>query len=532
MIIAALLAIILPLVLIVGLRLPAKIGMTVSAAIVAVVAWAVWRMTPIAMAASVVQAAHRALTIGLILFGAVLLLKTLETTGAMVRIKHGFQSLSGDMRVQTVLVAFAFVSLLEGASGFGTPAIVAAPLLIVLGFSPLAAASLALLGDTVACTFGAVATPLLVGLENVPQYSDALVWLVGAQVAVFDLVIATLLPLGLVSVLVLGFGTQTRTTKLQAIRDIAPWALLIGLVYSVSAFTIVRLIGPEFTAIIAGAITLGVGTWTVRRGIGVPFSRWTTGHDAASRVATNHTTATMPLWRAWLPYGVVVGLLLLTRTVPDVKAAAVSIGDLSLHAIFGVSGIDSIWHVLYSPGIILCVAAISAALVGGRSLRPLAGAGLSAGKTVLTAMLALIPTLILVQIFSNSGHNAAGLAAMPVYIGSTLAATFGHIWPVFAPLLGTIGAFIAGSATVSTLTMGPVQAAIAHDAGLPLMIILALHMIGAAAGNIIAIHNVVAASTVVGLAHQESRIMRVLLLPTISYAALTACIGIVIAIII
>lgn len=533
MILAALLAIVLPLGLIVGLRLPAKIGMTISAAVVAVVAWGVWRMTPVAMAASVVQASHRALTIGAILFGAVLLLKTLEATGAMVRIKRGFQSLSADMRVQTVLVAFAFVSLLEGASGFGTPAIVAAPLLLVLGFSPLAAASLALLGDTVACTFGAVATPLLVGLENVPQYSDNLVWLVGAQVAVFDLVIATLLPLGLVSVLVLGFGTQTRNTKLRAIRDIAPWALLIGLVYSVSAFTIVRLIGPEFTAIIAGTVTLGVGTWTARRGIGMPATIWTTSHRETRPLATTeHTAATMPLWRAWLPYGIVVGLLLLTRTVPSVKAAVLSVGDFSLHAIFGVNGIDSVWQVLYSPGIVLCVAAICAAIAGGRSLRPLITASHQASRTVLVAMLALIPTLILVQIFSNSGHTTAELPAMPVYIGSALAATFGHIWPVFAPLLGTIGAFIAGSATVSTLTMGPVQAAIASDAGLPLIMILALHMIGAAAGNIIAIHNVVAASTVVGLAHQESRIMRALLLPTIGYVAVAACIGAVIALII
>ncbi|PID33421.1 hypothetical protein CR969_00855 [Candidatus Saccharibacteria bacterium] len=168
----------------VGFRQPAKIGMTISAVIVALLAFFIWQMTPIAMAASVVQAIHRSLTILLILFGAVTLLKTMQQTGAMTRIKLGFHTISSDMRVQTVLIAFVFVSLIEGSSGFGTPAVVAAPLLMVLGFRPLAAVALALLGDTVSVTFGAVGTPLIVGLENVSQYSHDLAWVVGAQVAI------------------------------------------------------------------------------------------------------------------------------------------------------------------------------------------------------------------------------------------------------------------------------------------------------------------------------------------------------------
>lgn len=523
MLFIALLAIILPLLFIVVLRQSVRRSMTISALIVGASAWWAWGMQPIAIWASLWQALHRSLTIGLILYGAITLVKTLQTTGAFSRIKQGFYAISPDMRVQTVLVAFAFVSLIEGASGFGTPAIVAAPLLIILGFTPLAAATLALLGDTVAVTFGAVGTPLLVGLENVPHYSPHLATLVGIQATMFDVIIGTLLPVGLIAVLVFGFGTQTARTKWHSLLAITPWALTMGLVYSLSAFVAVRLVGPEFTSIAAGALTLAIGMITAKRRIGIPAATWR-HNTQESQPQLDHQ---LPLWKAWFPYGIVIGLLLLTRTIPAIKHTAHSLLDASWQTIWGVEGISSSWPILYSPGLILLIAAFGAAFIITRSARPLATPLKEALSATVKALLALVPTLILVQLFSNSGHNTSGLAAMPVFIGHTLAELFHGAWLAVAPLLGALGAFIAGSATVSTLTLGPVQASIADTAGLPLISVLALHMIGAAAGNIIAIHNVVAASTVVGLHGREGQIIRRLIVPTLVYLAIASLIGLV-----
>ena len=519
----ALLAIILPLCLIVIARQSVRRSMTISALIVGGSAWWIWGMQPLAIWASLWQALHRSATIGLILFGAIALVKTLQATGAFGRIKEGFHTISPDMRVQTVLVAFAFVSLMEGASGFGTPAIIAAPLLIILGFAPLAAATLALLGDTIAVTFGAAGTPLLVGLENVPQYSTHLATLVGAQTTMFDLIIGALLPVGLVAVLIFGFSSQTPRRKWHSLLAIAPWALTMGLVYAVSAFVVVRLIGPEFTAITAGALTLVIGMITAKCRLGIPSIVWR--HHERDEAIQQEADQRLPLWKAWLPYGIVIGLLLVTRTIPAVTQITHSLLDASWFHIWGVTGISSSWPILYSPGIILLIAAFGAAMLIKRSPRPLAVPLKEACTTTMTALLALVPTLILVQLFSNSGHNTAGLAAMPVFIGHALAEVFHSAWLVVAPLLGALGAFIAGSATVSTLTLGPVQASIADTAGLPLIVVLALHMIGAAAGNIIAIHNVVAASTVVGLHGREGLIIRRLIVPTIIYLVIASLIG-------
>ncbi|MDO4781489.1 MAG: L-lactate permease [Candidatus Saccharibacteria bacterium] len=521
----ALLAIIVPLVTVVGLRMPARIGMTVSAVVVAVAAYVAWQMPPLHIAASAVQAVHRALTIGLILLGAVTLLRTLQATGAMDRIKAGFSVISADMRVQTVLVAFAFVSLLEGVSGFGTPAIVAAPLLLVLGFRPMTAAVLALLGDTIGCTFGAVGTPLIVGLENISQYSGDLVQQVGAQVTVIDMVIGVVLPVLLVAVLVLQDGGNKGRAAWRDIMAVAPWAMMVGAVYVVSAFSVIRLIGPEFAAILSGAAALVVGMATARRGWLVPKAVWRqAADDAPKATAASHKRPAqqMSLWRAWLPYGVMIGLLLLTRSVPVVKQATQQL-QLSLHDIFGVAGISSEWPVLYSPGVVLLLAAAVAALVGG-SWPSFGRAARSSVVAVIGALSALVPTLIMVQIFSNSGLHGA-LPSMPVVIGQGLAQAFGEVWMSVAPVLAAIGAFIAGSATVSTLTMGPVQESIATMAGLPLVGVLALHMVGAAAGNIIAIHNVVSASTVVGLRHQEGAIIRRLIAPFAVYLGTAMAVG-------
>lgn len=541
MLFVALLAILAPLTMLVIFRMPARIGMSISAVVVGLAAFFVWQMTPLAIAASVGQGLHRALTIGLILLGAITLLRTMEQTGALARIKLGLHNISPDMRVQAVLVAFAFVALLEGISGFGTPAIVAAPLLMVLGFRPLAAASLALLGDTVSCTFGAVGTPLLVGLENVPNYSANLAAVVGAQVTIYDLVIGTLLPFGLVALLVFGFSGQTRHQQWRSLREIAPWAVSIGLIYSLSAFMVVRIFGPEFTAIISGAITLAVAIYTAKNRFLLPKTTWRLHQaeiDHAEKITK--TVRQMPLWRAWLPYLVVIGLLILTRAVPAIKQFVIAAVDASWQQIFGIESISSSWAVLYSPGIILLIGAATAAIVGGLAdkSQPLKQALRSFGSgiwralgTTVVALLALIPTLIMVQIFTNSGINQSGLTAMPIFIGQALADIFGELWLPVAPWLGGIGAFIAGSATVSTLTLAPVQFSIAGDIGASFVAVLALQMIGAAAGNIIAIHNVVAASVVVGLEHREGLIIRKLIVPTIIYLSLALVIGVLVLLI-
>jgi len=121
----------------------------------------------------------------------------------------------------------------------------------------------------------------------------------------------------------------------------------------------------------------------------------------------------------------------------------------------------------------------------------------------------------MVRILINSGVNGAELVSMPVAMASFVAETFGAIYPLFAPTVGAIGAFIAGSNTVSNMMLSQFQFEVANALSVSGAIMVALQAIGAAAGNMIAIHNVVAASATVGLLGQEGRTLQMTIIPTI-----------------
>ncbi|NLA42897.1 L-lactate permease [Candidatus Saccharibacteria bacterium] len=533
MFIAACVAILLPLILLALFKLSAKYSMAITALVVIVVAITLWHMFPAAVLASSLQGAHRALTVIWILIGAITLLYTVQNTKAVARIRQGFMAISEDMRVQVVIVGFAFLSLIEGASGFGTPAVVVAPLLIALGFRPIVAASIALISDTVACTFGAVGTPLVVGLENVSVYSSDLVTEVAKVITTLDLVIGTMLPFALIYVLVMWFGHGKRSEKWANVRAMAPWSLMVGATYSLTAFVSVRVLGVEFAAIIAGSVALVVSVITARRKFllrNLSYWRDEAEHEAELALrekVPNSQQSSMSLIQAWSPYILIVIFLLVSRTVPTVKDFLLNSLDLSWLSILGFETINSAWPILYSPGTILLLAAMLGSYIQSRSLRPAGAAFVNGLRTAAISAFALIPTLIMVQVFTNSGNNSAGIEAMPIYIGEVLARFSGEAWLIFSPLLGSLGAFIAGSATVSSLTMASVQESVALSSGLPVVLVLAMQVLGAVAGNIIAIHNVVAAAAVVGLAHREGIIIRRVLPATVVYIAVVVVLGLV-----
>ncbi|KGX85592.1 L-lactate permease [Pontibacillus litoralis] len=512
---ASLSAIIAPFIFLVLLRMPAVKGMFYSAIIVILFAFSVWGVEGNVIFASILQGSHKALTILLILFGAMVLLDTLRNTGAVNRINQGFRSISSDMRVQVVIVAFLFGSLIEGAAGFGTPAAVTGPLMVALGFTPMAAAAIALIADSSAVSFGAVGTPVQVGLSNVPGANEALFQSVGVKITLIDLIGATFVPFILVFVLTFFFG---KNKGMKEAFQLLPWTLLIGATYSVSAFAYAYLFGPEFVSILAALTGLIVATLTAKRGFLIPEDKWVDALKEGYQEETEKSE--MGLFTAWSPYLIVVVLLLATRIIEPVKAFTLKYVDLSWNGILGIEGIDSAWQVLYSPGTILVGSAILAVFIQRKSIRNFTKASKQTLGGMKNAGLALVSTLALVQVFTNSGLNANDLVSMPQHIAETLAAGFGSMWIFVAPFLGELGSFITGSATVSTLTFSPVQYSIAAQTGMNTDVVLASQIMGSSAGNMICVHNVVAATAVVGLTGKEGDIIRKTIGPALLYGVL------------
>ncbi len=521
MILIALSAVILPLVLLGILNMPATKGMSISAFIVLLEGFFFWKMPTTVLLASIMQSIHKALPILWILFGALMMLNILQNTGAIERINAGFHTISADMRLQVLLVAFLFGGLIEGVSGFGTPAMVTAPLMIALGFSPMAAVTLALVADSTPAAFGAVGTPLTVGLSNVSEKADFLN-AIGQRITQLDLFAGTFMPLILVLMLTFLFGKKD-TNHLKDFLTLVPWSLFIGITYSLFALLVSFTISYEFVAILAPFATIIIAIISIKLKFLLPKSVFE--HPWTTSTQTVKSDNKMSLLTAWSPYIVVILMLLATRTINPLKNFLVTNVNLSWKNILGFSQINSDWEFLYSPGTLLTIAVIIGLLLQVKSLKSFLPIAKRVAFSMRSTALALIVTLIMVQIFTNSELNNANLPSMPMFIAKVISKYLSSVWIIIAPFLGQLGSFVTGSTTVSTLTFGQIQADIAAKAGVGKDLVLAAQLIGAAAGNMICVHNIVSVSSVVGLSGQEGNILRKTVVPALFYSLLVGIIG-------
>ncbi|MBN2539931.1 MAG: L-lactate permease [Bacilli bacterium] len=513
------LPILLPFIFLVLMRMPAKRGMALAFIMVFLAAFFLWDMDWNVLFASILQGLHKAFGILIILFGAIFMMYTLKQSGAIDRINKGFNTLTTDMRIQAILIAYLFGAIIEGVSGFGTPAVVVAPLLVALGFNPISAAVLSLISDSVPVSFGAVGTPIQVGLGNITSSTEFF-----NQIAVYitsmEFLAGVFMPTIVVYVLMLFFGKNN--TKRDYL-EILPWTLSIGLVYSLMSYLTAITLGYEFVSIIGPVATLILATLSIRFHILTPKNMW---HKA--KVETEEIKhSDMSLIRAWAPYGVVILLLILSRTIIPIKEFFLTFIDLSYRDILGFDTIDSSLQLLYSPGFILILSALAAILIHRSKAKTIWTSTKSSLNTVKGAALALIPTLALVQIFSNSGINGSDLVSMPVYLATFLGERLNGVWVMIAPFVGELGSFITGSATVSTLTFSPIQHQIALSYDLNPGLILGLQVMGGAAGNMICVHNVVSVSTVVKLEGQEGMIIKKTVGPALLYGLLAGLAAII-----
>ena len=114
---------------------------------------------------------------------------------------------------------------------------------------------------------------------------------------------------------------------------------------------------------------------------------------------------------------------------------------------------------------------------------------------------------------------------MPLALAEGVANLAGSAWPFFATFIGGLGAFVAGSNTVSNMMFSLFQFGVGERILVDPTWIVALQAVGGASGNIICVHNVVAASAVAGLIGKEGAVIRKTLLPFFYYALMTGSIG-------
>ncbi|MDA1162936.1 MAG: L-lactate permease [Planctomycetota bacterium] len=545
------------------LRWPASRAMPLSWLTAAGLALFVWKVPAIQIAVASAHGLILAGTLLYIIFGAILLLNTLQESGALRTIRKGFTDISPDRRIQVIIIAWLFGSFIEGSAGFGTPAAVAVPLLVGLGFPAMAAVVAGMMIQSTPVSFGALGTPIIFGvgggLLGDPAVMDfgaasgfVSVWgdmnwpgflaTIGAKVAVLHAVAGTLIPLFVVSFMTRFFGPN------QSFADglrIWPFAIFSAISMTLPYLAVAVFLGPEFPSLIGGLCGLAIVVTAARTGSLMPKEEpwnfapretWDEDWNGTLQIqADDSTTSSMNLIKAWLPYVFVAGLLVATR-VPElgIKSLLQSVQlvidwdnavpqSLSIGKPMKIK--PASFQPLYLPGAIFIVVSAITFPLHRMSVAAYGRAWKSSGKTVLKASVALVFTVPMVQVFINSQNGASGYEKMPLVLAEGVANLTGVAWPIFSPFIGGLGAFVAGSNTISNMMFSLFQFNVGTRIGVSPDWIVALQAVGGAAGNTICVHNVVAASAVVGLIGKEGAVIRKTLPVFLYYSLISGLLG-------
>lgn len=534
-------------VLLVGFRIPAKKAMPLAFIATAIIAFLVWGNSPAYILASGIQGLFITFDILYIIFGAIVLLNLLKYSTAIHTIREGFTNITEDRRIQVVIIAWLFGSFIEGAAGFGTPAAIVAPLLVGLGFPAFCAVMLGMMVQSTAVTFGAVGTPILVGVSGgiqSPEFTAELsssgmqfsdyIQLVTSQVVILHAIAGVLIPSLMVCMMTRFFG---KNKSWKEGLQVLPFTLFGGLAFVVPYVITGTFLGPEFPSLLGALVGIPIVVYAAKRGFLMPKKVWTFDEEKnwpATWMGTlnvklniKDSQRKISLTKAWLPYVLLAVFLVLSRLGQlPVKKWLTSV-KIDWNEILGTS-ISASSSPLYLPGTILLLVGLITILLHKMKVRDVKMAFSESAKMLLGAGFVLVFTIPMVRIYINSGINPSELPSMPIAMAEWVAGNVGEVYPLFAPAIGALGAFIAGSNTISNLMFTLFQFGVATKLMMPSFMIVALQAVGAAAGNMIAIHNVVAACATVGFLGKEGMVLRKTIIPTIYYLLIVGILGLII----
>ena len=558
----AFLPILLALILMAGLRWPSTKAMPLSFLLAAVEALFFWGLSGTRVAALTLAGFWDAFGILIIVFGALLIYYTLQSSGAMETIQAGMQKVSPDRRIQAIIIGFMFAAFIEGAAGFGTPAALAAPLLLGLGFPPLCAAVMCLVFNSVPVTFGAVGTPTIKGFGSLEDQGlqaladmgianpdSAMVFKhIGEYVTLGHLPMLFILP-----IFMLGFMTRFFGKNKKWSEGFAAWkyCVMASLCFGIPYYILAWWSGPEIPSMMGGIIGLGLLVWLTKKGVCVPKDVWNfapqtewdddwSGNIKATDV--KEFKQHMSQVKAWMPY-ILCGIILVITRVPafGLKPLVTDpMFNLGFADILGEEGVSSQIAILNLPGTIpFILVAILTIFMHGMTKDDEIGSNKvqKAWSTAFAKMkaptIAMLASVALVSIFKGSSASevvigtSAGVS-MPMAMATLLANTFAPVWPALISFIGGLGAFITGSNTVSDMLFANFQ----WDAATALSytpnqhyVCVAMQGVGGAMGNMICIHNIVSACAVLGMIGHEGQILRKTWIPFVLYGATVAVVA-------
>jgi lactate permease len=445
--------------------------------------------------AAVHGAAYGLFPIGWIVLSAIFIYDISVATGKFELLKLSIVSLAEDRRIQVLLIAFSFGAFIEGAAGFGTPVAISAAMLIGLGFRPLEAAGLALIGNTAPVAFGALGTPLIT-LHRVTEIPlDDLSMMVGRQLPLFSLIVP--------------FWLIWAMAGWRSLCEVWPACLTTGLSFGVMQFLVSNYHGPWLVDVISAMVSILALVLLLR--VWQPRTIWRFPDEPPRE--TPRAISFKESASAWLPW-LVLSLFVFVWGLPAVKEKLKQLTPVDYVVPYLHLNVVRDQPVVSEPtpekatfernwlsatGTALLLSGWLSGILLGLNPKELLKIFLGTIKRTLVSLATISAMLALGFTTRYGGLDAA--------MGLAFAST-GFLFPFFSPLLGWLGVALTGSDTASNVLFGNLQQITAERLGISPVLAAASNSSGGVMGKMIDAQSIVVAGIATQQHGQEGIILR------------------------
>ena len=487
---------------------------------------------PLALAAAGYGAAYGLFPIGWIVLAAIFVYDITVATRQFGVLRQTIARLATDRRIQTLLIAFSFGAFIEGAAGFGTPVAICAAMLIGLGFKPLPAAGLSLIGNTAPVAYGALGTPILAlaGVTGLPL--EDLSAMVGRQLPFFSVLVP--------------FWLIWAMAGRRAMLEVWPACLVAGVTFAIPQFIVSNFYGPTLVDIVAALVSIFSMILLLRFWQPATIWRFPGDPDAAPSGDTavlqvnwaeapriplpDDDAETAPVsrraaFRAWMPW-LILSTLVFLWGLPQFKTLLNNVSIATIAVPFLDKAVQRVPPVVLAPKIEDAVFTLNWLSATGTSLL-LSGivSGLLLGLSPLALFRIFLKTVYRVRfsLVTIAAMLALGFTTryggLDATMGLAFAAT-GPLFPFFSPLLGWLGVALTGSDTSSNVLFGNLQQITAQQLGVSPLLAAAANSSGGVMGKMIDAQSIVVAGVATGQQGNEGDILRYVFFHSIALAAL------------
>jgi len=453
-----------------------------------VIAVAVYGMpAKLAFAAAGYGAAFGLLPIGWLVVNAIFIYQLSVETGQFVVLQQQIAGISRDRRIQALMLAFAFGAFIEGAAGFGAPVAISGGLMIGLGFKPLEAAKLALIGNTAPVAFGSLGIPLVTMAPLTGLDLHQLSAMVGRQLPIFSLIVP--------------FWLVAAQVGWRRMIEVWPACLTAGGTFAIMQFAMSNLHGPWLVDIVSAAVAMIALVALMR--FWKPREEMINAAPDVAAAAVANPTASGPAWKAWLPWIFLTGFVFVWGMnpvknqlnawfAPQIPVPALHLAVQKMPPVAPVPTLEKTifnLNLLSATGTPLLLAGIASALSLGvgfrRALRIY-------GQTWLRVRVSLLTISAMMALGFMTRYGGTDTT-----MGLAMAGT-GFLFPFFSPIIGWLGVALTGSDTASNVLFGNLQKVSAEALGYSPLLMCAANSSGGVMGKMIDAQSIVVAAVATG----------------------------------